>query len=325
MKQLIVRITFFLCIVISQPLFAKIVYIHNDVLGSPIMRTDESGHVISRAHYKPFGETLKAAKNDVGYTGHLNDTDLGLSYMQARYYDPVIGRFYSNDPIGFRDVHSFNRYAYANNNPYKYVDPTGGLAVPWHGGISFFAALNSGHSFGESLSIAYRAMQADWMPGSQGDSKFATAIHAMRADKQSLGSAIAMNKAVIKGALDVGDLGLAGHAIQDGVVHGFGGWLGSFKALGFSGAMKHLWNDIFPSFSKISTAYQLTKQAYTGRSNSGNLYNPFPGSGSSTGGGVRGYNGQCGVSCGWGGGSPPVNRHENNPIDPRDSHGDRIR
>jgi hypothetical protein len=31
----------------------------------------------------------------------------------------------SNDPVGFRDVHSFNRYAYANNNPYKYVDPDG--------------------------------------------------------------------------------------------------------------------------------------------------------------------------------------------------------
>ena len=45
--------------------------------------------------------------------------------MQARYYDPVIGRFYSNDPIGFRDVHSFNRYAYGNNNPYKFLDPTG--------------------------------------------------------------------------------------------------------------------------------------------------------------------------------------------------------
>ncbi len=49
--------------------------------------------------------------------------------MQARYYDPVIGRFYSNDPIGFRDVHSFNRYAYANNNPYKYIDPDGRLPV----------------------------------------------------------------------------------------------------------------------------------------------------------------------------------------------------
>jgi uncharacterized protein RhaS with RHS repeats len=45
--------------------------------------------------------------------------------MQARYYDPVIGRFYSNDPVGFRDVHSFNRYAYVANNPYKYTDPTG--------------------------------------------------------------------------------------------------------------------------------------------------------------------------------------------------------
>jgi uncharacterized protein RhaS with RHS repeats len=46
-------------------------------------------------------------------------------YMQARYYDPVIGRFYSNDPVGFNNVHNFNRYAYANNNPYKYTDPDG--------------------------------------------------------------------------------------------------------------------------------------------------------------------------------------------------------
>lgn len=49
--------------------------------------------------------------------------------MQARYYDPVIGRFYSNDPIGFRDVHSFNRYVYANNNPYKFTDPDGNNPV----------------------------------------------------------------------------------------------------------------------------------------------------------------------------------------------------
>ncbi len=46
--------------------------------------------------------------------------------MQARYYDPVIGRFYSNDPVGFTgNAHSFNRYAYANNNPYRYTDPDG--------------------------------------------------------------------------------------------------------------------------------------------------------------------------------------------------------
>ena len=53
--------------------------------------------------------------------------------MQARYYDPVIGRFYSNDPVdalghmqrGNNIAHGFNRYAYANNNPYKYTDPDG--------------------------------------------------------------------------------------------------------------------------------------------------------------------------------------------------------
>jgi hypothetical protein len=49
--------------------------------------------------------------------------------MQARYYDPVIGRFYSNDPASFSNIHNFNRYAYANNNPYKFVDPDGNNAL----------------------------------------------------------------------------------------------------------------------------------------------------------------------------------------------------
>ena len=56
--------------------------------------------------------------------------------MQARYYDPVIGRFYSNDPVGTLghlnegNIQGFNRYAYANNNPYKYTDPDGKVPVP---------------------------------------------------------------------------------------------------------------------------------------------------------------------------------------------------
>ena len=63
--------------------------------------------------------------------------------MQARYYDPVIGRFYSNDPVGFTgNPHSFNRYAYVNNNPYKYVDPDGKLAfLAWFATPPGIAAL----------------------------------------------------------------------------------------------------------------------------------------------------------------------------------------
>lgn len=52
---------------------------------------------------------------------------IALIYMQQRYCDPVIGRFYSNDPVGFSadNPMMFNRYTYANNNPYKYTDPKG--------------------------------------------------------------------------------------------------------------------------------------------------------------------------------------------------------
>ena len=51
--------------------------------------------------------------------------------MGARYYDPFVGRFLSVDSAGFDESNavSFNRYAYAKNNPYKYVDPNGRSAV----------------------------------------------------------------------------------------------------------------------------------------------------------------------------------------------------
>ncbi|WP_260847654.1 RHS repeat-associated core domain-containing protein, partial [Shewanella algae] len=100
-----------------------------DMLGSVVAESDSAGNIISRSHYEPFGKRLGGDKAGIGYTGHLQDEDLNLTYMQARYYDPLIGRFYSNDPVDFRDVHSFNRYAYANNNPYKYVDPDGKIAL----------------------------------------------------------------------------------------------------------------------------------------------------------------------------------------------------
>lgn len=55
--------------------------------------------------------------------------------MNARYYDSHAGRFMAVDPVGFDDtnLHSFNRYAYASNNPYRYVDPDGRAveAINW--------------------------------------------------------------------------------------------------------------------------------------------------------------------------------------------------
>src|SRR5215467_10972517 len=112
-----------------------ITYYHNDLLGSPVAATDSSGHVIWRESYRPYGERLTndpaSTGNDVWYTSRRQDADTGLVYMGARYYDPVAGRFVSKDPVGFdeKNVQSFNRYAYANNNPYRFVDPTGQESV----------------------------------------------------------------------------------------------------------------------------------------------------------------------------------------------------
>ncbi|MCP4486710.1 MAG: RHS repeat-associated core domain-containing protein [Gammaproteobacteria bacterium] len=65
--------------------------------------------------------------NAVSYTGKKHDDTTGLTYFGARYYDPEVGRFMGMDAVGFRvDAPiSFNRYAYANDNPYRYIDPDG--------------------------------------------------------------------------------------------------------------------------------------------------------------------------------------------------------
>jgi RHS repeat-associated protein len=119
----------------TQATAATITYFHNDLAGSPVAATNQAGQVIWRESYRPYGErTVKSAAasgNQVWFTSRHQEASTGLVYMGARYYDPVIGRFVSIDPVGFdeNNIHSHNRYAYANNNPHKYVDPDGQLPV----------------------------------------------------------------------------------------------------------------------------------------------------------------------------------------------------
>jgi len=64
---------------------------------------------------------------DFGFAGQRYDSSTGLIYMGARYYDPYLGRFISPDSIVQQrnDPQSYNRYAYARNNPLLYTDETG--------------------------------------------------------------------------------------------------------------------------------------------------------------------------------------------------------
>jgi RHS repeat-associated protein len=103
-------------------------YIHTDALGSVAVMTDQNRNVIERREYEPYGLQLTPAiKDGPGYTGHVQDAVTGLTYMQQRYYDPSIGRFLSVDPVeAYSDpAGAFNRYWYANNNPYRFTDPDG--------------------------------------------------------------------------------------------------------------------------------------------------------------------------------------------------------
>ncbi|WP_238395098.1 RHS repeat domain-containing protein, partial [Pseudoxanthomonas mexicana] len=103
-------------------------YIHTDALGTPVAVTNSAGAVIERSVYEPYGQLINRPLTDgPGFTGHVQDSATGLTYMQQRYYDPQAGLFLSSDPVTALSapVGLFNRYRYANGNPYKFMDPDG--------------------------------------------------------------------------------------------------------------------------------------------------------------------------------------------------------
>ena len=107
--------------------------------------------------------------------------------MQARYYDPVIGRFYSNDPVDAAtfinqgNVQGFNRYTYANNNnPYKYTDPTGENPFAIIGGIAgFFRALSAVYDSNASFTDKALAVTAGTLIGAATGGRATGAITAV--------------------------------------------------------------------------------------------------------------------------------------------------
>lgn len=114
-------------------------YLHRDKLGSTTAVTDESGAVVERLAYEPFGKrrfpvgsddpgnTIVAATTDRGFTNHEHMDELGLVHMNGRIYDPVIGRFVSADPNiqAPYNLQSYNRYTYGFNSPLSGIDPSG--------------------------------------------------------------------------------------------------------------------------------------------------------------------------------------------------------
>lgn len=138
MKILNYIITAFVALLISVSAqaqqYSKITYVHSDPDGTAFAATDEQGNVEWKIEHFPFGRefenTSQDRKSDISFAGKPYDEEIGLSYFGGRWYDPDAGRFTGIDPMPVQanDYETFNRYSYAFNNPYKYVDPDGNFA-----------------------------------------------------------------------------------------------------------------------------------------------------------------------------------------------------
>jgi RHS repeat-associated protein len=107
-----------------------------DGLRSGVNLTDDSGATVASYHLDAWGNfrfpsELSASRNRFAFTGYEWDQELGLFNAKARYFDPTVGRFTSQDSfIGeINDPPSLHRFFYANANPTRFVDPTGHLSV----------------------------------------------------------------------------------------------------------------------------------------------------------------------------------------------------
>lgn len=139
-----------------------VTYIYTDAQGSPLAESDNSGAVTASFDYRPYGGNfsgggMSTPQNGPGYTGHVSDVDTAFVYMQARYYDPSIGRFLSVDPIkpSAADVFNFSRFDYVRNNPLAGTDPDG--RGPFSDWIS-----QKKDEFNQDLGVAKNLLSGNW-------------------------------------------------------------------------------------------------------------------------------------------------------------------
>ena len=144
----------------QSPSSAVVEYYHLDALGSVRAVTDATGAVVRRHDYFPFGEEAAPppGADPLRFAGKARDAETGLDYFRARYYASRAGRFTTVDPehVGGNifDPQSWNAYAYARNNPFRFVDPSGtdyfvnvdgGEAFWFEGGYTQFSDFASGY------------------------------------------------------------------------------------------------------------------------------------------------------------------------------------
>ncbi len=121
-------------------------FYHADGLGSTRALSNLAGQQTDAYSYDVFGATRSQTGGNgqpFTFTGEEMDGELGAIYLRARYYDPVVGRFVSKDPVAANpdQTQDMNRFSYSGNNPIHRTDPSG---LTWQ----IFAAWEPGLVYG---------------------------------------------------------------------------------------------------------------------------------------------------------------------------------
>jgi RHS repeat-associated protein len=105
-----------------------VTYLHHDQAGSTRLITSSSGKVEGKCSYSAYGTPAceGTATTPLGYDGQYTSTDTGLVYLRNRVYDPVTAQFLTRDPL---EAITGVPYAYADDNPLNYSDPSGAISL----------------------------------------------------------------------------------------------------------------------------------------------------------------------------------------------------
>jgi RHS repeat-associated protein len=159
-------------------------YFLTDHLGTTAALTDSSGNVVETLSYDSFGNNAGSPRTRYTYTGRERDPDTGLLYYRARYYDPGLGRFISEDPIGLQG--GINTFTYVSNNPANRTDPSGLYEIDVHYYLTLYLAMRNGcFTFEEAKQIAEGNQNTDddgrYAPGARKSYQNST-YHALHSD-----------------------------------------------------------------------------------------------------------------------------------------------
>jgi RHS repeat-associated protein len=214
--------------VLSRERSGTVVWSLGDRQGSVVDLVSENGTILNHFVYDGFGSRTGTTAVDFryGYTGRELDTETGLYYYRARYYDSKVGRFISEDPIGF-NAGDTNLYRYVGNNSTNYTDPTGELAQVAGGAIF-------GGIFGGLYALANDIESGNFGWNTIGNVARGAAIGAVT------GAAVAAGVGIVSGfATAMFGTSLAGAAVNTGFVAASTAY-GAYNAGGNFGSGKYL-------------------------------------------------------------------------------------